>query len=99
MPWALPAKPIVGDATKKTSFADAVIDALQWLHDNMAAGGSGGVSLVPNGSFEDWPDTKPASWGGDAYSYNLYSGGSFGKETTAPGHGTNALSFTTSGRK
>lgn len=51
-------KPSVGDATKKTAFADAVIDNLNDLNSRVGSGSSSGV---PNGSFEAG-DPDPDSW-------------------------------------
>ena len=81
-------KPSVGDATKKTAFADAVIDNLNDLNSRVGSGSSSGV---PNGSFEAG-DPDPDSW----TTTNL-SGGSHTIENdtnSEQAHGADALNFT-----
>ena len=55
-------KPSVGDATKKTAFADAVINNLTDLNSRIGTGGAS--SGIPNSSFEDDGDADgdPDSW-------------------------------------
>ena len=85
--------PSVGETTKK-SFADKILDNLQYLWENIGtAGGGGGGNLVLNGSFEDpsSPDNAdPNSWEKD-----LYSGGSLTIDVDAnAAHGRKSVKFT-----
>lgn len=86
-------KPGVGDPTTK-DFADEVIDNLNFL--NSQVGASGGITNIPNGSFENDGDSDgvPDSWtqvdgssGGATYSLSGASGdqvhGQYGYKVTA----------------
>ena len=62
MPFTTITPPAVGDPTKKTAFADAVINNLTDLNSRIGTGGAS--SGIPNSSFEDDGDADgdPDSW-------------------------------------
>ena len=89
--------PVVGEATKLTSFAIRVMDDLTWLKSAVDAGGSGGGSanMILNGSFEAWTGGLPSGFVTDSPG-QIYSGGSVTEETTDHAHGESALKITAS---
>lgn len=86
-------KPAVGDPTRKDTFADQVIDDLDYLYGAAAASGGG---RILNGSFESGSaaNTAPANW-----TMTLASGNSTAFETTAANvaHGAQSFKMTTPG--
>lgn len=88
-------KPPVGTTTKKTSFADAVIDNLVDLESRIAAAGGAGGSALAGGSFETWAGGLPSGWNTDSPG-GIYSGGSVNEETTDHAHGEKAMRITAS---
>lgn len=93
MAWTNITKPIQGSATKKASFADAVIDCLTYLY-NLVGGASGASEGVLNGSFENDTDSDGVP---DSWLVSLYPGGSSGIYTANPAHGTRAYYFVSPG--
>lgn len=94
MPFIVITPPNVGETTKLDTFAQPVIDNLNFLNDQLSqASGSGGVG---NGSFEvgTGTDTAPPSW-----DLVISAGNSSDFETSAPetNHGRQAFSMTTPG--
>lgn len=93
MPWINILNPIVGEATKKVSFADAVLNNLAYLKANMGGAGGGG-NLISNGDFEQDVnlDGVPDSW-----DLTEYTAGSFAIDDATPGQGAKAIMFTSPG--
>lgn len=99
MPFTSITKPNVGDPTKKQSFADPVIDNLNFLY-NLLTSTIGSREIITNGSFESDvdADTLPDNW-----TRTLYTGGSFSHElstSAADGksiHGKRSVKFTSPG--
>lgn len=94
MTWTAITKPAQGDSTKKTSFADVVIDDLTHLYNLSGGSGSGSGSVLQNGSFENDVDSDGIP---DGWTQTLGAGASAAFDTTTPAHGTKAYKFTTSG--
>jgi len=93
--WIDMTNPIVGEATKKVAFADAVINNLVHLFANMGgAGGGGGGNLVPNGDFELDANSDGVP---DAWDLTEYTAGSFAIDETTPGQGARGIKFTSPG--
>lgn len=95
MPFTSITKPIQGDATKK-AFADAVIDDLNYLYNQLS--GLTGLA-VPNSSFEGDVDVDNVP---DQWAKTLYSGGAFvitgtGLADTNVIHGRRAVKLTSPG--
>ena len=99
MAWTSITKPSVGDPTKKTAFADAVVDDLTFLY-NQFLSVVGNREIVINGSFESDSDADGYP---DGWTRTLYSGGSFtwDQSTSAADgkayHGKRAAKFTSPG--
>lgn len=88
-------KPVQGDATKKT-FADAVVDDLNFLYNRLAAIAT---LAIPNASFEADTDADNLP---DQWTRTLYTGGSFsltgaGLADTECRHGRRAIKFVSPG--
>lgn len=99
MPWTNITKPAVGDPTKKTAFADAVIDDLNYLYNTLLSV-IGTRDIVINSSFESDSDTDGVP---DGWDLTLFSGGTFSHEiSTVAGddksaHGGRSVKFTSPG--
>ena len=93
MPFTAMTKPSVGEATKKSSFADLTIDNLVYLNSMIGATAAGG-SLIANGSFEADVDTDGIP---DGWAIEEYTAGAFARDITTPGHGAVAIKFTSPG--
>ncbi len=93
MPYTSLTKPAVGDPTRKDSFADGVIDNLEYLNGILALAVAANIA---NGSFEvgGAADTAPDNW-----VLSLAANNHTAIETTAANvaHGARALSMTTPG--
>jgi hypothetical protein len=89
MAWINIRKPSVGEATKKASFADAVIDHLAYLYSNMGSRVGGGGNLIPNGGFESDvnADGTPDGW-----KVTECTAGAFALEQSSPGEGVTGAS-------
>ena len=94
MAWTSISKPAQGDSTKKTSFADAVIDDLTHLYNLSGGSGSGAGGVLQNGSFENDVDSDGIP---DGWTQTLGAGASAAFDTTTPAHGAQAYKFTTPG--
>ena len=94
MAWTDITAPVVGDATKKVSFADAVIGNLVYLKANMGGSGSGGGSLITNGNFELDGDSDGIP---DGWDLTEYTAGAFAINSTTPGEGAKGIKFTSPG--
>lgn len=94
MAWTAITKPTQGDSTKKTSFADAVIDNLSHLFNLVGGGGVGVTSGVNNGGFENDTDSDGAP---DGWTATLYTGGSVALDTATPMQGAASWKFTSPG--
>lgn len=94
MTWTSITKPAQGDSTKKTSFADAVIDDLTHLYNLAGGSGSGAGGVLINGSFENDVDSDGIP---DGWTQTLGVGAAAAFDTTTPAHGAQAYKFTTPG--
>lgn len=94
MAWTDIIAPVVGDATKKVSFADAVIGNLVYLKANMGGSGSGGGSLITNGNFELDGDSDGIP---DGWDLTEYTAGAFALDESTPGEGARGIKFTSPG--
>lgn len=94
MTWTAITKPAQGASTKKTSFADAVIDDLTHLYNLSGGSGSGAGGVLQNGSFENDVDSDGIP---DGWTQTLGAGGAAAFDTTTPAHGAQAYKFTTPG--
>jgi hypothetical protein len=92
-------KPAVGDPTKKTAFADAVIDDLTFLY-NQFLSVVGSREIVINGSFESDADADGIP---DGWTRTLQTGGVFLHDTSTSAadgkssHGKRSVKFTSDG--
>ena len=77
MPYTAITKPSVGDPTKKTAFADAVVDNLDYLNSQLTYT-TGGTRIL-NGSFEQDTDADGVP---DGWAKTLFTGGSSTHDTT-----------------
>ena len=84
-------KPSVGDATFKTAFADGIIDN-QTYFNSVIGTNAAGVSLIPNGSFEDVTAGVPDGW-----TETEHSAGTGSVDTATPAHGATAYKFVSAG--
>ncbi len=96
MPFISITKPVQGDATKKATFADPVIDDLNFLYNRLSAIAA---LAIPNSSFEADTDADNLP---DQWTRTLYTGGSFtlagaGLADTECRHGRRAIKFTSPG--
>lgn len=93
MAWVDITAPQIGEATKKVSFADAVIGNLVYLKANMGSS-SGGGSAIPNGDFAMDGDVNGVP---DGYDVTEYTAGAFGLNTSSPGYGATGIKFSSPG--
>ena len=92
MPYTAISKPSVGDPTKKTAFADAVLDNLDYLNSQLTYT-TGGTRIL-NGSFEQDTDSDGVP---DGWAENLFTGGSSTHDTTTQDLGAKSYKFTSPG--
>lgn len=92
MPFTTITKPSTGDPTKKTAFADAVIDDLNDLNTRLSE--LEGTPKLVNGSFEVDSDSDDVP---DGWTETLYTGGSATIDTTNYASGQQSYKITTPG--
>ena len=90
MAYVAATKPTVGEATKKT-LVDAIIDN-QTYFNSVIGTNAAGISLVPNGSFEDITAGVPDGW-----TETEHSAGTGSVDTATPAHGETAYKFVSAG--
>ena len=90
MAYVAATKPTVGEATKKT-LVDAIIDN-QTYFNSVIGTNAAGVSLIPNGSFEDVTAGVPDGW-----TETEHSAGTGSVDTATPAHGATAYKFVSAG--
>lgn len=100
MPFTAITKPAVGDPTKKSAFADLVVDDLNFLY-NLLLSTIGSREIITNGSFESDVDADSIP---DNWTRTLYDGSStFSHETSTSAadgksiHGKRSVKFTSTG--
>lgn len=93
MAWTNMTIPVVGEATKKVAFAEAVINNLVYLRANMGGSGGGG-NLCVNGDFELDNDSDGFP---DGWDLTEYTPGCFAIDETTPAQGARGIMFTSPG--
>lgn len=92
MPWTTISKPAVGDPTRKTAFADAVIDNFAYLKsvsDTVLSS-----TAILNGSFESDTDADGVP---DSWTFTPYTGGTKTHDSTDQRHGQYSFKMTSPG--
>ena len=89
MPWVTITKPAVGEALRKTSDTDAIVDDLNYLYG--VVGGGTALDSLANGSFEIDSDADDTTL--DGWAKVTYTGGTVARSSTSAHHGRYAAKF------